>query len=255
MVRYLLFTIFILLVGPYKATGQNEGLEKYPFTIGLKPHYGNIIIHSREIRDIKDSYPLGLEVDFSWHKNKQKQWDNCHCYPRVGFLINYFYYDNPEILGDGIAAAYYIEPFFGAHRKLSVSTRAGIGLTYLANPYNLVTNPKNQSYSTRLNSFLLVDLNLNYRISNKISLIASIGYNHTSNGGIKSPNKGINFPTAGIGIDYTHNPQNFINRDKTKFKETEERRQRFEMDLLGILKLYEGDKIDPEVSVPTAATA
>lgn len=242
MVKYLLITIFILLVSPFNAIGQKQDLEKNPFTIGLKPQYGSIIIHSREVREIKDSNPIGMEVDFSWHKNKQKQWDNCHCYPRVGVLLNYFYYDNPEILGNGFAAAYYIEPFFGAHRKLSISARAGIGVTYLSNPYHSSTNPNNQSYSTRINSFLLLDVGLNYRISDKISINASTGFNHTSNGGIKEPNKGINFPTVGIGIDYTPNPQKFLNRDKTRFKDTKERSQRLELDMLAGLKTSMGDK-------------
>ncbi|MEN8251247.1 MAG: acyloxyacyl hydrolase [Bacteroidota bacterium] len=238
MVRYILIIILILLASPIYATNFRQDSVKYPFTIGVKSHYGFIIIHSRAIREIKDSYPIGFEIDFSWHQNGQKQWDNCHCYPRVGLMVNYFYFDNPEILGNGFSAVYYIEPFFGAHRKLSFSTRAGAGLTYLTNPYDEVTNPNNLSYSTHLNSFLLIDLTVNYRISEKISLNVSGSYNHTSNGGIKVPNKGLNFPTAGLGIDYTYEPQEFINWDKTKFKETGKKRQRLDMDMLGILKSY-----------------
>ena len=242
MVRYLCITICILLFSPFHATGQKQGLDKNPFTIGFKAQYGSIIVHSREVREIKDSYPLGLEVDLSWHKIKQKQWDNCHCYPRVGVLLNYFYYDNPEILGNGVAAAYYIEPFFGAHRKLSLSTRSGLGVTYMNNPFNANTNPNNQSYSTRINAFVLLDFSLNYRINHIMSFTTSIGFNHTSNGGIKEPNKGINFPTAGIGIDYTPFPQEFINRDKTRFKDTNTRRQRLELDMLAALKTSMDEK-------------
>ena len=238
MARCLLVSILIFLASPNYASNPREDSIKYPFTIGIKPQYGFIIIHSRSIRGIKDSYPIGIEVDFSWHQNAQQQWDNCHCYPRIGFVINYFYYDNPEILGNGIAALYYIEPFFGAYKKLSLSTRAGIGLTYLTNPYDEISNPHNQSYSTHLSSFLALDFGINYRISDEISINASGSYNHTSNGGIKVPNKGLNFPTVGIGVDYTFKPQKFINRDKIKFRDSGSKKQRLDLDMLGILKSY-----------------
>jgi hypothetical protein len=238
MLKHLLIPIFILLTYSNTTARHKQDSIKYPFTIGIRPHYGYILLHSKKIREIKNSYPLGFEVDFSWHKNGLKHWNNCHCYPRTGILISYFYYDNPKILGDGIAAVYYIEPHFGAHRKLSFSMRVGAGLTYLNNPYNKVTNPNNLSYSTHLSSFLLMYLTLNYKVSKNISINASGCYNHTSNGGIKVPNKGINFTTTSIGIGYTVNPQKFINRGKTKFKETGKRRQSLDLDILGFLKSY-----------------
>jgi hypothetical protein len=112
----------------------------------------------------------------------------------------------------------------------------------MTNPFDEDTNPDNQSYSTYLNSFLLLDLSLNYRISDKISINASTGFNHTSNGGINSPNKGINFPTLGLGIDYNPNPQEFLNRNKTRFKDTKARSHRLELDMLAALKTSMGNK-------------
>ena len=237
MLRYILITGLVLLC-PFCSVCQEADLRNYPFTIGTKFHYGYILIHSKSIREIRDSYPFGIEIDFSWHQNGQKQWDNCHCYPRTGLMINYFHYDNPEILGDGFAAVYYVEPFFGAHRKLSFSVRAGTGVSYISKPYDEESNPNNQSYSTYLNAFLLVDLSLNYRINENTGMNASFGFNHTSNGGIKVPNKGINFPTVSIGIDYTIDPEDFLNRDKSNFKEEGQRRQRLDVDIFGMFKSY-----------------
>lgn len=238
MARYLLILIFLLLANPNYAVGPKQDSIKHPFVIGFKTHYGSIIIHSRAIREIKDSYPFGIEADFSWHLNGEKQWNNCRCYPRVGVMFSYFYYDNPSVLGNGIAAIYYVEPFFGAHRKLSLSFRAGAGQTYLTRPYDEATNPDNQSYSTHLNTFLITYLTLNYRVNEKININASGCFNHISNGGVRQPNKGINFPTASIGVDYTFRPQAFLKRDKIKFKATGKRIQRLEMALFGNLKSY-----------------
>lgn len=240
MVRYLLIFMFISLLTPYRVISQepDSGSKKYPFVIGLQSHYGSILIHSQAVRQIQNSYPLGLEIDISWHKNKEQQWNNCHCYPRIGLAINYFYYDNPEVLGNGIAAVYYVEPFFRAHKKLSFSVRAGMGITYLTNPYDEVTNPTNQSYSTPVNAFQTLNLALNYKLNKKVNLNLSANYNHLSNGGVKVPNKGINFPSAGLGFDYIFNPQPFLKRTKKTFKDTGERKQRLGVDVLGFLKSY-----------------
>jgi len=248
MVVIKITTIFVLIfffVFCSYTQVQEEDTTKYPVIIGLRAHAGSVIIHSKAIRPIKDSYPVGLEVDINWHKNRKKQWDHCHCYPRTGILFSYFYYDNPVVLGNGVATVYYIEPFFGAHKKLCFSFRAGAGITILTKPYDEESNPDNMSYSTYLNSFLLVNLTLNYRLNEKYSINASACYNHTSNGGIQVPNKGINFPSASIGVDYTLNPSEFKNRDKTKFSDIEVRKNRFDIGLLGTVKSYKhGEPIE-----------
>lgn len=185
-----------------------------PFILGVKSHYGFIIIHSRDVRNIRDSYPIGIEIDFNWHLTSRKAWEYCFCYPRTGFFISFFDYDNPSILGYGLNAVYFIEPFFNVHNKLKFSMRGGLGIDYLSKPYNEKTNPNNMSYSTYISGFLMVALNSHLQINQNLSINLSAIYNHTSNGGIKVPNKGINFPTASIGIDYTFNPIVFEQRLK-----------------------------------------
>ena len=66
----------------------NESLESV-FSISAQQHYGFIIIHSRAIRAIKNSYPMGSEFNFNWQKIDDKSWALCHCYPRVGGLFSF----------------------------------------------------------------------------------------------------------------------------------------------------------------------
>ena len=63
----------------------------------------------------------------------------------------------------------------------------------------------------------------NYRISKQWNLRVSGCYNHISNGGNKIPNKGINFPTAAIGFDYSLKPVKFPLRNKTGVEEPQKR--------------------------------
>lgn len=49
-------------------------------------------------------------------------------------------------------------------------------------------------------------LGLNMKIDQHISGKISAHYNHISNGGIKEPNKGVNWPAATLHVYYAFNP-------------------------------------------------
>jgi hypothetical protein len=65
------------------------------------------------------------------------------------------------------------------------------------------------SYSTRLNGYGSVGVGFWIRMTDQLWINPSAKYQHTSNGGIKEPNKGINWPTAGLSVNYTPKPQPF----------------------------------------------
>ena len=169
---------------------------------GLKFHAGYVLIHSRDLRPIEDSYPMGLEVDFAWHKISQKAWESCMCYPKLGFALTYWDYDNKEVLGQGITGLFYIEPVFNTGGKVNYSIRAGLGLSYQNSPYDPVDNPNNLSYSTYLAFPLQLGGSAHFRLHPRWLLNTTLVYNHFSNGGVRQPNKGINWPSIGVGMAY-----------------------------------------------------
>jgi hypothetical protein len=89
----------------------------------------------------------------------------------------------------------------------------------MTNPFDSVKNPTNQSYSTALSAYLLVGLQLSYPINEKWRIQVGGNFGHTSNGGMRQPNKGVNFPTTSFGVLYAPNPQPYYlgtrNREKT----------------------------------------
>jgi len=170
--------------------------------VGLKADYGFVILHSQDIRPIGQSYPRGLSLELSWHAKSQKAYNSCLCFPRLGLSTTFWDFDNPKVLGQGLTSLFFVEPFFGLQRRLSFSFRAGIGLVYANRPYDAIHNPDNLSYSTRISFALLVGANINYRISPHLMLRLAGNYNHISNGGMNEPNKGINYPTLSLGLDY-----------------------------------------------------
>jgi hypothetical protein len=186
-----------------------------PFSIGLRPHYGFIFSHSKTIKAISHSNPYGLEMDFNWLLTGQKAWNYCNCFPRHGISFSWFDFGNPDVLGHDFNLSYFVEPFIGYPNSLFGSIRFGGGVNYLTRPYDEETNPKNLFFSSPISFFLFLNAGINYRINDQWNARLAASYNHISNGGMREPNKGINFPTATLGVDYTFGPQPVAKRKKT----------------------------------------
>ncbi len=231
-----LFTCFSLL-------GQTDPGERIKRDgIGMLLHRGFIIIHSRDIRPVEDSYPFGLTLDFSRHYTDRETWSKCRCFPRAGVQLSWFNFDNTAILGHGIILAPYIEPFFGKPAGLTLSFRASAGLAWLSKPWHEFENPDNLSYSMAISGYLQLGLNLNYFYRQNWNLKLSVNYNHISNGGLKEPNKGINYPTMSFGFEYFPEVVKFRNFEIDK-KESGFEKQRFDLSIFGTSGIHKaGDK-------------
>lgn len=200
------------------STSLLQGRQPPVFSLGAGLQHGFIFAHSPAVENTKGARPTGLEMTFSWQRNDAAVWDLCRCYPRKGLLLSYYDYDT-KILGKGITGAYFLEPMYRLNKNLFFSFNTGAGLSWLTNPADSVRNPTNQSYSTYLSVYLRAGLGLWVRLNDHWWLNGSANYQHESNGGSKQPNKGINWPTAGIAFSYQHQARPLYRgiRSKDKF--------------------------------------
>ncbi|AKD05316.1 acyloxyacyl hydrolase [Pontibacter korlensis] len=235
-----LFFLFLWVKAAAPATAQDS---KPAINLGLRTHYGFIIPHSDAIREVSYSHPRALELDLSLHFTSKKAWQFIQGYPRFGASVSYINFDNPDVLGNAYALILYVEPFLSAHRRVSLSFRFGGGLSYQSNVYDAISNPQNQFYSTRLAFPLTVNLMANYRLSETWLLRAGGTYSHISNGGIRQPNKGINFPMATLGVDYALRPATFPERQLQKY-EPEDTERYYLVALSGTMKDGRIDQTD-----------
>jgi hypothetical protein len=198
--------------------------NKY-FYLGFQSHYGFIIEHSREVSRISKSKPWGVQIDLGWHLASEKAWNYCYCFPKTGLMLSYYNFENRSILGSGVGVTPYIEPFLSAHKSFSISIKAGLGLIYLNRVYHPITNPENNFYSMSISALLHGSVAFQYKIKDNLSLKTAINYNHISNGSLKQPNKGINFPMASIGVDYTFGSLLIFNPINKEEYETADKRR------------------------------
>lgn len=194
--------IIVILVSIVQVHAQQKAVNN-PTLFGIRSHYGFIIPHSKELKDISQSNPWGIQVEWSKLMISKKSWDNCNCYAQTGLSFNYFNYVNPGQLGNSYNLVYFAEPYINFRKRLFYSFRAGAGVSILDQVYDEQSNPQNTFYSAPLSFLILLNLNLNYRLSDRYTISLSGHYNHISNGGMRQPNKGMNFPTFGFGVTYS----------------------------------------------------
>src|SRR5215210_807176 len=222
------------------ATAQNDTAlktssvkQKDIFSVGLGIQHGFIFAHSEAVQNTKGSHPTGGEVILSWQRNNAAVWNLCNCFPRKGLLLAYYDYDN-AILGKSMMAAYFLEPTYKLGKNTFFSFKGSAGVSYLTNPFDSLKNPSNQSYSTDLSVYLLVGLGVWFRMNDQVWLNASVNYQHESNGGLKEPNKGINWPTAGLALSYQKTSTPYYTGYRSKEKFWKELPPRFDIGLFGL---------------------
>ncbi|MFO8087036.1 MAG: acyloxyacyl hydrolase [Bacteroidales bacterium] len=207
------------------ATLQAGDTIKNPLYIAVKPQYGFIIPHSVSIRDISTTNPYGLEVETGWHLVQQRSWNKFNTYSRAGFSLNYSNFDNPDVLGSSWNLLAFAEPYIFHKRQIRMSLRMGAGISYITNVYHENNNPDNLFFSSPLSFMVNADLNILKYIDKQWFVSAYFKYNHISNGGISKPNKGMNYPTYGLGVGYSFEPVAFKDWEKKTLTSAEKKVQ------------------------------
>jgi hypothetical protein len=170
-------------------------------------HYGFVFVHSEAVQSTSGANPRGVELELIKQRVDTAVWNLCNCYPKKGWSFSYFNFDS-KVLGHGFTTAYFLEPAYKISRKSLFRFRAGAGLSYLTNPYHPQKNPANLSYSTALSGFLQLGVGGSFQVAPRLLVLIGTQYQHISNAGFKEPNKGINWPTASIGVTWFRDEYN-----------------------------------------------
>jgi hypothetical protein len=218
MKKLLFIVLFVSINLPTLVWSQTQvaDVNRKPTLIGVSFDYGYILKHSENLRELEDAFPVGIGLEWSKMLLTRNAWEFCNCLPRLGVELAYWSWDNPDILGNGLLAMGFVEPYFRTHKKTNLFFRAGLGGAYLTQPFDENLNPQNLSYSTDLSFVLMVGAGVNYRLTNEWNMGLLAKYNHTSNGGIKTPNKGINFPSISFRINKSLEPVDFPDFQKVE---------------------------------------
>ncbi len=234
MIRAI-FVILIITCG-FTLKGQDE--QKNPIALAFKPQYGFIIPHSNKVDHLTYTNPYGIELEYAWNMLKERNWRQCNCYSKTGLSFLYVNYDNPDIVGSSYNISAFAEPYLIRKSWFLFSTRMGVGISLLDNIYDENTNPENTFFSATLSYIIYIDLNVYFRLNEQYTLMSYAKYNHISNGGVKQPNYGMNFPMFGLGlVYYPKGKPEFPEQIKEGFKP----KMFYNLYAFGMFKKVEGD--------------
>lgn len=228
-INYKAYIIGLILILFTNQPGKTQNSQ----IIASRAHWGFIIAHSKELPNVQNTHPWGIELEWNWQLMQEDAWNYCYCYPRTGVSFFFINFDKPDILGNAYAPYLFIEPVLGAEKKFHLSFRFGMGPAFLDKVYDEQTNPENTFFSSTLSFIVLLNAALNLRLSERTNLQLAGFYNHISNGGIKNPNKGINFPTFSFGMDYNLRPMPFVQHLKNDSVSLQPYKWRFDLVAFG----------------------
>jgi hypothetical protein len=200
--RLLLAALLILCQLPSKVKADSLSV----IYAGIQTHYGFIIPHSKSIEKVSNTNPFGFELSFNKFHNSFKDLHVFGTYWISGIKTGYFNFQNSPLLGSALTLTFFAEPFISFGEKYIVTIQGGAGFSYHNKIYDPTGNPENLFFSTKISFPLYVQARIKYKLYDKSFLTLSGCYNHISNGGMKLPNKGMNFPTLAVGLEYFCKP-------------------------------------------------
>lgn len=176
-----------------------------PAFISINGVYGKFQVHTKSLSPFNGSHPKAIELEASRLYYTPKIHSQCGCYAKISVGISYTDFNHPA-LGEAFSSVFYVEPYFKAKGKLRFALKGGIGIAWLNNPYHEINNPENLTYSSNLSFPLFIGFSSYYFFTPSLGIKNVIAFQHISNGGIKHPNLGINYPTVAIGLEYALQP-------------------------------------------------
>ena len=169
--------------------------------VETKFNYGFIDPHHLELEIFNAHFPA-FEISLQKETFGKHKWERAYAYPLIGISFWYSGLGNSPYLGSAYALFPYIDfPLF-RQKSLFLGFRFGLGVGYLTKKFDRIENYKNLAIGGHFNAAVNMMFDVRYRLSNRFTLSAGISLQHFSNGSLKLPNYGLNYPSLNLGIAY-----------------------------------------------------
>jgi hypothetical protein len=228
--KSVLLLLFLLYGTALSVTAQSIRQWSLGYT------QGSVIAHSKDVENTRGAVPFGVQADYSWRKTDSQSFKKFYGLPQQGISFSFFDFNN-QVLGRGVNIAYFMEPTITFGPASGIRFRTAGGLSWLSNPTHPIHNPTNNSYSTAIAFYLGVGIAPYWQLHRNWALSAGATYRHISNGGIKLPNKGINWLTGEVMLHYFPGGNRYLKSTIQQYRKQHIKRQhRWDAWLFGAVK-------------------
>jgi hypothetical protein len=193
--------VILLLLSTLVIAQPNR--SEQPVFIGASLYYGKFQVHTKSLYPYNGTNPYGIEFEISQFLLTDNIRESFGTFIKWGLGLNYVNFAHDD-LGYSVTGLGYIEPFIKPRGRWRYSLKMGGGFAFMSNPYDKINNPQNLTYSTQLAFPLFGGASVYYFLNKQLAIKATASYQHISNGGIKQPNLGINYPVIAVGMEFTN---------------------------------------------------
>jgi hypothetical protein len=198
--KTILFIVLGLCCFSYRPNGYSQTLSDQ-LHFESREHYGFILSHHKHTRYIAEGHFFMQELSAFKETDGQHDWEHIYNFPDIGFSFIATNLGHSTYIGNASGLFPFLNFPLTKKNNFSQSLRVGFGIGLIEKPFDVRTNYKNIMLGSRINNCT----NLLYQISwdiNRFKVSGGLSFTHFSNGSVKKPNKGINIPTAHVGLAY-----------------------------------------------------
>ena len=157
------------------------------------------MLHNPDVTHLIDSHPGGLILSLNRKTYGLEDWEQRYNYPDLGYSFIYQEFNN-EVLERNFGLFAHYNFYF---LKRNLQFRIGQGLAYNTNPYDKVTNFRNNAFgSSFLSSTYLMFNFYKENIVKGLGFQAGVVVIHYSNANVKAPNTSTNTFAFNAGVTY-----------------------------------------------------
>lgn len=183
------------------------------YYIEYRNGYGFLIPHHLELNPLQTHF-TSTEVSVGYLSYGRQRWEYAYNFPRMGLSLWYSGYNNSEYIGKAFALHPYISFPIAGTTSSRLAFRLGVGIGYLTNPFDPVTNYKNIAIGSHFNAAINLKLEYQHKLNEYVVVNGGIDFQHFSNGSFKTPNYGLNSPSVSLGVMYHPRHPNRFDRRK-----------------------------------------
>ena len=174
------------------------------FSIDANYFQGSILLHNPGIAHLITNHPSGIILSYNRKTFGSKAWQQEYNYPDIGCSFVYQDMQN-DVLGKHYGLyAHYNFYFF----KRNMQFRVAQGFSFATNPYDKVSNFRNNAYGSDIQSSTCLLLNYHKEnIFEGLGIKAGLTFIHYSNANVKAPNTSTNTLALSMGLVYNFNEE------------------------------------------------
>lgn len=200
--------IFAGAASAHSVPVEKNDSTKTPFSIKALAFRGTFLDRNTHFNKFQPFHPAGVHMGLEFPSLQQRPWQEYLGNPTIGVGLSWLDFSH-EMVGMSIAAYPYILLDAIDTDFLNVRFKFAAGLGYVTehwytqedtNPDHYYEPTVNTIFGCPINVYLNAGINMNFPITDYLSLGGEFGYYHMSNGRTNMPNIGMNAIYGSVGV-------------------------------------------------------